>query len=92
MTFYDGVKKASDSHGLRRLSEDFKDMRNELIHDGRLIGTRFSGPDKQACCAIAIDVLNWIDEYIHASLVLGAPRKTRFSQADFINLNAYSIG
>jgi hypothetical protein len=91
LTFFDGVNLAADNYGLRKLSTDFKDMRNELIHDGRLIGTRFAGPDKHSCCLLAADVLNWIDEYIHAALALGTPRKTRFSHSDFVNLNAYSV-
>ena len=66
-------------------------MRNELIHDGQRIGHRFRGPDKAACAAVVVDVLNWLDEYMHAALALGARGKIRFANADFANLNAYSI-
>ena len=65
-------------------------MRNELIHDGQLIGSRFAGP-KEACAEVIADVFNWFDEYMHAALGLGTPRKTRFEKADFLNLNSYSI-
>ena len=91
LEFYPGVKAAAQRFGLRILSDDFKKMRNELIHDGQLIGCRFIGPDKAACAAVVVDVLNWLDEYIHAALALGARRRLRFTNADLANLNAYSI-
>jgi hypothetical protein len=91
LRFYDGVEAAARRMGIRVLSNDFKDMRNELIHDGQLIGHRFAGPNKQACATVAADVLNWLDEYIHKALNRGNVRKTRFSKADLANLNAYSI-
>jgi hypothetical protein len=90
LPFYPGVSDAAKRMGIRILSDDFKNMRNELIHDGQLIGRRFAGP-REACVEVVADVLNWFDEYLHAGLGLGAPRKTRFAKADFINLNAYSI-
>jgi hypothetical protein len=91
LPFYPGVEAAARAMGIRVLSDDFKNMRNELIHDGQLIGHRFAGPDKTACAAVAVDVLNWIDEYIHKALNLGTVRKTRFRNIDLANLNAYSI-
>jgi hypothetical protein len=92
LPFYDGVEAAANHFGLRVLSADFKNMRNELIHDGQLIGRRFPAPDKAACAVVIVDLLNWLDEYIHSALALGPVRKTRFSKADLMNLNAYSIG
>jgi hypothetical protein len=91
LNFYPGVKAAATRFGLRQLSADFKGMRNELIHDGQLIGHRFRGPDKAACAAVVVDVLNWLDEYMHAALTLGARRKIRFTNADLASLNAFSI-
>ena len=91
LPFYDGLEAAANRMGIRVLSPDFKNMRNELIHDGQLIGRRFAGPDKQACAVVIADVLNWLDEYIHKALGLANVRKTRFTPADLANLNAYSI-
>lgn len=91
LVFFDGLRDAALRKHIRPLGRDFKDMRNELVHDGRLIGTRFSGPDKQACATVVADVLNWFDEYVHAALSLGPICKTRFRAADFMALNAYSI-
>lgn len=92
LPFYVGVEAAANRFGLHVLSADFKNMRNELVHDGQLIGRRFAGPDKDACAKVIEEVLNWLDSYIHAALNLGAVRKTRFSHSDLINLNSYSIG
>ncbi len=91
LPFYSGLEAAANRKGIRVLSPDFKNMRNELIHDGQLIGRRFAGPDKPACAAVVADVLNWLDEYIHAALGLGRVRRTRFTPGDLANLNAYSI-
>jgi hypothetical protein len=91
LSFLQGVSGAAARLGLRHLSVDFRDMRNELIHDGRLIGTRFRGPDKLACAHVAADVLNWIDEYMYEALGLGHPPSVRFNKTQFITLNAYSI-
>jgi hypothetical protein len=43
-----------------------EDQYLELVHDGRLIGSRFAGPNKVACVQVVADVLNWIDAYQHA--------------------------
>jgi hypothetical protein len=91
LDYYPGVTAAANAKGIRVLPNAFKDMRNELIHAGQLIGSRFAGPDKVACQTIAADVLNWFDEYIHKALQLGPVAKTRFSGGDLANLNAFSI-
>lgn len=91
LKFYDGLVQAANRMGIQPLGQDFKNMRNELVHDGRLIGKRFSGPDKLACGQVVADVLNWIDEYLHAALSLGPVAKKRFKGTDLITLNAYSI-
>lgn len=91
LKFYRGLTDAATRMGITALGPDFKDMRNELVHDGRLIGSRFAGPDKAACAAVVVDVLNWFDTYVHAALALGPPAKTRFRAIDLASLNAYSI-
>jgi hypothetical protein len=91
LSFYPGVTAAAKRMGIARLGPHFKNMRNELVHDGRLIGSRFAGPDKIACAKVVADVLNWFDEYVHAALTLGSVAKQRFQATDFAGLNAYSI-
>jgi hypothetical protein len=80
LRFYPGVTAAAHRIGIRVLSNDFKNMRNELIHDGRLIGTRFPGPDKDACAGVLADLLNWFDEYMHTALSLWPAPKESFQQ------------
>lgn len=90
LKYYDGLEDAANRMGIAPLSQDFKNMRNELIHDGQLIGSRFAGP-RSACDQVVADVLNWFDSYVHAVLGLGPVAKTRFRANDFTTLNAYSI-
>lgn len=91
LPFYPGLADAATRMGLQPLGRDFKDMRNELVHDGRLIGSRFAGPDKLACGGVVADVLSWFDDYLHAALALGPVKRKRFAGSDFVSLNAYSI-
>lgn len=91
LPFNPGIIDATNRMTIKPLSDDFKKMRNELIHDGQLIGKRFSGPDKEACSVVIADVLNWFDEYMHAALGLSSPKRTRFDKNDFVGLNAYSL-
>jgi hypothetical protein len=61
--FYPGVMDAAQRMGIPATSNSVRDMRNELIHDGRLIGKRFAGPDSAACASVVAEVLNWFDAY-----------------------------
>ena len=88
--FYDGVAAASARANITPPSQDFKDMRDELIHDGRLIGKRFKGQDIADCARVAAEVLNWFDSYIFSVFQFGQPQP-RFTVGDFSSLNAYSI-
>ena len=90
LNFYPGVTAAAQRMNIPVLSQDFKNMRNELVHDGQLIGSRFAGP-RAACEQVVADVMNWIDQYIHTALSLGPVAKTRFQPHHFAGLNAYSI-
>jgi hypothetical protein len=70
-------------------SRDFKDMKDNLIQ--KLLGRPFSGTNVQDCAVVAADVHNWFDDYVHAMRGLGVVRRKRFSFADLLVLNAYSI-
>jgi len=91
LSFLQGVTGASNRFGVAPLSADFKNMRNDLVHDGTLSGTRFSGKTLLDCAQVAADTFNWIDRYLYAALGLGAVGMVRFKQSSFINLNAYSL-
>lgn len=63
LTFFQAIQSATNRVGISPLCGDFKDMRNNLIHEGKLLGGRFTGTDKEACSIIVSDVMNWFDEY-----------------------------
>jgi hypothetical protein len=91
LPYFAAVTAASGRAGVPALSRDFKYMRNNLVHEGRLLGGQFSGSTLKDCAVVAADVFNWFDAYMHSVLGLGAVRHTRFASDNFINLNAYSI-
>lgn len=91
LSYLDAVSTASTRAGITPLTRDFKDMRNNLIHEGRLLGGKFPGKTLDDCAVVAADVLNWFDSYMHSALKLGAVCRKRFSAGDFLNLNSYSI-
>jgi hypothetical protein len=91
LPFLPGVNAAASRMGIAHLGPDVKNMRNELVHDGQLIGKRFAGPGIDECADVVAEVLNWFDSYMHAALRLGPVTQTRFRGSDFRNLNAFSI-
>jgi len=91
LSYLQAVQSVSNRVGITILNRDFKDMRNNLIHEGKLLGGQFVGTDHEACSEVASDVMNWFDEYIHAVMNLGSVKIKRYSKHDFMSLNAYSI-
>ena len=91
LSYFQAVPSASARVGIAPLNRDFKDMRNNLIHEGKLLGGRFVGVDIDACASVAADLMNWFDEYIYSVMNLGALQRKRHSKYDFISLNSYSI-
>jgi hypothetical protein len=91
LDYLSAVTASAKRVGIRALNRDFKDMRNNLIHEGKLLGDKFSGNSLEDCTAVAADVLNWFDAYMHSVLGLGAVRHQRFAAQKFLSLNAYSL-
>ncbi|PAU35734.1 hypothetical protein CKF94_24135 [Vibrio coralliilyticus] len=91
LSYLQAVQSASARARITPLNRDFKDMRNNLIHEGQLLGGRFVGTDIDACASVAADLMNWFDEYIHSVMNLGSLKRKRYSKYDFISLNSYSI-
>jgi hypothetical protein len=91
LSYYQGVAGAATRAGIPQLGADFKNMRNVLIHEGRLIGGSFAGRDIFACSKVAAEVLNWFDSYIWSVMQLGPMPTPRFKPTEFATLNAYSI-
>lgn len=92
LSFFTATSAAANRAGIRALSADFKNMRNAIVHEGQLSGKKhFRGKSKSDCAAVAADALNWIDEYVHAVLGLGAVDRVRFSAAQLEDVNSYSL-
>lgn len=91
LSYFNAVQSASRRAGIDPLNRDFKDMRNNLIHEGQLLGGRFAGTNIDDCASVAADLMNWFDKYIHSVLKLGPLKRERYSKSDFLSLNSYSI-
>lgn len=91
LSFRRGVTDASARFGVAALADDFKDMRNDLVHDGTLSGSRHPGRSADDCRAVAAGVLDWIDRYLHAALNLGPVRRPRFPADVLAGLKAFSL-
>lgn len=90
LSFYSAISSASIHYGISILSKDWINMRNDLIHDGKLSSSKFSDKNKKDCMSVCTDVLNWIDEYILAVFGVGPIKNKRFSN-DTLELNSYTI-
>jgi hypothetical protein len=70
LTYYEGMQSASSRYNLQPLTNDYKNMRNDIVHEGVLSGSYFHGKDKAQCAEVVAASLNWIDEYICSVLGL----------------------
>lgn len=82
---------AARRYGLPPLPADFRNMRNDLVHQGRLSGTKFQNKDKIDCAQAISEALAWIDMYICAAFGLKVPASPRFRTHDLVNANAFSL-
>jgi len=72
-TYLEGMESASSHYGIPKLGTDYKNMRNDIVHEGRLSGSKFSGKTKGECAAVTADALNWIDQYVWAVILPDSP-------------------
>lgn len=70
LEYYEGMESASSRFNLNPLSHDFVKMRNDLVHEGKLSGSNFSGKNKTQCVEIITLLLNWIDHYLFSALTI----------------------
>ena len=89
--FNEQMKFAASRFNLPILPPDFRNMRNDLIHEGTLSGTRFPDKDATACGIAAAEALDWIDSYVFAALQLGPIPSTRFAREGFRGVNCFSL-
>jgi hypothetical protein len=91
MSLYDSITNASKRLRIGGLSRDFHKMRQDLIHEGRLSANRFVCRTKAECANVCLDMLNWIDKYIHKLFALNVPRPLRHLRDSLSGLNSYSV-
>jgi hypothetical protein len=69
-TYLEGMRAASSRYQLSVLSIDYKNMRNDIVHEGKLSGTNFRNKTKADCAQVTADSLNWIDKYMLSILTI----------------------
>jgi hypothetical protein len=79
LTYAQGMTDSSNRLGISLLQGAVTKMRNDLVHEGRLSGSNFSNRTKSDCAQVIANALNWLDEYLIATLgvsgdVKGMPR------------------
>jgi hypothetical protein len=87
---YEAVAGAAKRANLAAPPRDFTKMRNDLIHDGRLAATDFSGKTKHDCADLTAEVLSWIDEFVRKLMGL-APMQRRFESALLRGLPSFTL-
>jgi hypothetical protein len=90
-TFNPRMAHAASRFGLPALSADFRNMRNDLVHEGSLSGTRFPNKTVDDCGRAVAEALDWIDGYLFAALGLGPVPVARFSRLNFRGANSFSL-
>ena len=92
-SFFEGMQSASARFNIDELPRDFKKMRNDLVHEGKLSGSNYKDKTKTECAETIAQVLNWLDFYfvkileIENHFTLG----NRFSHHDIIGLPSFSL-
>jgi len=79
LNYFQGMTSASTRYSLVALGNDYKAMRNDIVHEGILSGSNFQNKTKAQCAVVIAETLNWLDSYILAvmgkiSQVAGLPR------------------
>lgn len=64
LTYFQGMINASNRFSINQLSNDYKSMRNDILHEGVLSGSNFRNKTKLECSNVIADTLNWLDNYI----------------------------
>lgn len=88
--FYDAIVSASNHYKIRVMSRDWILMRNDLVHDGKLSGSKFQNKDVVQCNAVSKDVLHWLDEYVFAVFGIARLITNRYDDPTLL-LNSYTV-
>jgi hypothetical protein len=90
-TFAKRIDHAADRFGLPHLPPNFRNMRNDLVHEGHLSGSRFPNKSNADCAEAVSEALDWTDCYLCEIFGLGRPRKRRFLKNTFFGVNSFSL-
>lgn len=71
LTYRGGMILASLRYGIKPIANDYVKMRNDIVHEGVLSGSKFKNKNKKQCAKVVAASLNWIDRYISAVLNIG---------------------
>lgn len=82
---------AAARFNLPQLPPDFRNMRNDLVHEGTLSGQKFPSKDAFACGVAVAEALDWIDEYVFAAMGIGRLAQPRFIGEAFRGANSFSL-
>ena len=55
LTYFQGMESASNRYALTKLTRDYTKMRNDIVHEGVLSGSNFTGKNKADCAVIITD-------------------------------------
>lgn len=72
-TYFEGMQSASTHYGIPMLASDYKNMRNDIVHSGKLSDLNFPNKGKNDCAMVIAETLNWIDKYVCAVLGIRSP-------------------
>ena len=90
-TYAQRLTYAASRFALPPVPTDFRDMRNDLVHEGTLSGTGFPGKNAGDCGLATAKALDWIDLYVFAALGMGQPGRARFMAEPFHGANSFSL-
>lgn len=66
LNYYQGMASASTRFSITALGNDYKAMRNDIVHEGVLSGSNFKNKTKGECSEVIAETLNWLDSYVLA--------------------------
>jgi len=64
LSYFTGMERASSRYGIAPLCRDYSKMRNDIVHEGKLSGSKFKEKTKSDCSSVIASTLNWIDAYV----------------------------
>lgn len=88
--FYDAIVSASNHYQIGVMSRDWIAMRNDIVHDGKLSGSRFQNKNVFQCNAVSKDVLRWLDEYVCSVFGLAGFCANRYGDPTLMQ-NSYTV-